>query len=181
MSQLNTNLTKSRFLFYDHLNEDSGGPANIVRALANSEPALESYLFMENALNTGVLSPRLRVQIALLVAETNMSRYCLALYTARALKLGLTQREINNARQAHSVNIKDCTALKFVYAVLVYKGILTEFEFDTLREVGFTNREITEIIATVSFNVFTNYFTNLAQPAPDFPQVDLNPRPANRL
>lgn len=179
-TQLNTNLVKTRYLFYDNLNEDLGAPTNLAKSLAHSEPTLESYLFMENSLESGSLPPRLRVKIALLVAESNMSRYCLALHTNRARKLGLSESDIFNARQANAVNIKECTALKFTRSVLDYRGILTDFEFDTLREVGFTDREITEIIASVAFNIFSNYFSNLAQPANDFPQIELIQRPVTR-
>ena len=40
-----------------------------------------------------------------------------------------------------------------------------------MREAGFGESEIVEIIATVAINTFTNYFNHIAQTENDFPRV----------
>src|SRR5580765_8137350 len=68
---------------------------NIVRTMAASPAALEGYLALGAALGHGVLSPRLREQIALVVAEQNGCAYCLSAHTALGKKLGLSEAELS--------------------------------------------------------------------------------------
>ena len=41
-----------------------------------------------------------------------------------------------------------------------------------MRAAGYSEAEITEIVATVSANIFTNYFNHVADTAVDFPLVN---------
>lgn len=54
---------------------------NMMRTMANSPAMLEGYLSFSNTLAGGVLSPQLREQIALAVAEINSCEYCLSAHT----------------------------------------------------------------------------------------------------
>jgi len=40
-----------------------------------------------------------------------------------------------------------------------------------VKEAGFSDQEIIEIVAAVGLNIFTNYFNDVAQTAIDFPEV----------
>jgi alkylhydroperoxidase family enzyme len=46
-----------------------------------------------------------------------------------------------------------------------------EAELPRLREAGFDDAEITEIVADVALNIFTNYFNLVAGTEIDFPRV----------
>jgi alkylhydroperoxidase family enzyme len=46
-------------------------------------------------------------------------------------------------------------------------------DFDAVRNAGFSDGEIAEIIAHVALNVSTNYFNNVAGVEVDFPKIAL--------
>ena len=42
----------------------------------------------------------------------------------------------------------------------------------SLRDHGFTDGDITEVVANVALNIFTNYFNHVADPDIDFPKAE---------
>ena len=63
----------------DAVREEYGMVPNLARALANSPAALQGYLALGAALESGMLSPKLREQLSLTVSEANDCRYCVAI------------------------------------------------------------------------------------------------------
>ena len=63
----------------DAVNEKYGTVPNLARTLANSPAALQGYLAFGEALESGVLSAKLREQIALTVSAANGCGYCVAI------------------------------------------------------------------------------------------------------
>jgi alkylhydroperoxidase family enzyme len=47
-----------------------------------------------------------------------------------------------------------------------------------VRTAGYSDAEITEIVANVAVNIFTNYFNLVAQTEVDFPRVPLAMEPS---
>ncbi len=52
-------------------------------------------------------------------------------------------------------------------------GGTTDADIRMVRQAGYTNGEIAEIIAHVALNIFTNYFNKAAGVEVDFPRVAL--------
>jgi AhpD family alkylhydroperoxidase len=75
---------------------------NLFRVLGVSPGALEGYLHFGDALAGGSLSPGVREQIALVVAEANFCGYCLSAHTFFGDKAGLTNKDIADARHARA-------------------------------------------------------------------------------
>lgn len=145
---------------------------NMTKSMANAPVVLEGYLGLSSALGSGALTPRLREQIALLSAETNGCSYCLAAHSAIGKSVGLSQDEILSGRQGAATDAREAAGLKFASAVLAERGGVSDADFDAVREAGYSDTEITEIIGNVVVNVFTTYFNRAAQPAIDFPEVE---------
>ena len=61
--------------------------------------------------------------------------------------------------------------LTFAKRILEAKGHVTDVDVDAVREAGYSDGEIAEILAHVALNVFTNYFNTAAQVEIDFPKV----------
>jgi hypothetical protein len=55
--------------------------------------------------------------------------------------------------------------------VVEHRGQLTDANFAAVRQAGFTDGEIAEIIANVAMNIFTNYFNVAVGVEIDFPVV----------
>jgi uncharacterized peroxidase-related enzyme len=146
---------------------------NMTRVMANSPSVLEGYLGFSGALSGGTLPAKLREEIALVVGEQNECQYCVSAHTAIGRLTGLTDTEIEQAREARSSSPKHAAALEFARQVMAKRGRVTDAEFEAVRMAGFGDGEIAEIIAHVALNVFTNYFNNATQVEVDFPKVAL--------
>ncbi|MBX3277899.1 MAG: carboxymuconolactone decarboxylase family protein [Acidobacteria bacterium] len=146
---------------------------NLMRTFANSPAALEGYLNFSGALGGGLLSAKLREQIALTVADANSCEYCLSAHTAIGKMVGLDENELVASRRATASNARTDAALKFAHQIVVKRGEVLDSEVQAVREAGYSDGEITEIVAHVALNIFTNYFNHVAQTVVDFPKVTL--------
>lgn len=148
-----------------------GMTPNMMRTMANSPAVLEGYLGFSAALAGGSLNPKLREQIALAVAESNSCEYCLSAHTAIGKMVGLGEIEITESRKAASNDPRVNAALKFARIVVARRGEVTDDDLGYIRQAGYSDGEIAEIIANVVLNIFTNYFNHIAQTEVDFPKV----------
>lgn len=146
---------------------------NMTRVMANSPAVLEAYLSFSGALASGSLNARLREQIALEVGEQNSCQYCVSAHTAIGRMTGLSDTEIEAAREAKSSAAKPAAALAFARQIVAKQGRATQADVDTVRNAGFSDGEIAEIIAHVALNIFTNYFNNTTDVEVDFPKIAL--------
>jgi len=145
---------------------------NLMKTLASSPASLDAYLHFSNALNHGLLPARLRERINVLIAEENRCQYCASAHTAIGKSVGIKEDDLIAARKGHSDDPKMDAALRFAKAVLDNHGKVSDAEIALVREAGFGDGEITEIVAHVAVNVFTNYFNNVANTDVDFPKVE---------
>ncbi|MFI5534229.1 carboxymuconolactone decarboxylase family protein [Kitasatospora sp. NPDC051853] len=149
-----------------------GVTPNMTKVMANSPAVLKAYLEFSGALGAGALSAGVREAIALTVAQENACDYCLSAHTYIATNLaGLDESAAADARRAKAADPRTDAALKLSVAILNTKGDLAEEDLKAARSAGLTDGEITEVIANVSLNVFTNYFNKAAGVAIDWPLV----------
>jgi AhpD family alkylhydroperoxidase len=107
------------------------------------------------------------------VGEQNACQYCVSAHTAIGKMVGLTESEIEAAREARSNSARNAAALEFARQVVAKKGQVSNSDFEAVRNAGFSDGEIAEIIAHVALNIFTNYFNTAAQVEVDFPKIEL--------
>lgn len=144
---------------------------NLMKTLAAAPAALEAYLNFGAALSHGVLDAKFREQIALAVAQANSCEYCLSAHSAIGQMAGLSLDEIYASRASRSKNAKEEAGLQFAQAIVVQRGEVPDNAVEAVRKAGYTDAEITEIVANVAINIFTNYFNHVAQTEVDFPRV----------
>ena len=147
------------------------GIPNFLRILSNSPAAALAYLQAEGALAKGRLSARQREQIALAVAEINGSEYCLLAHAAAGGKAGLSGEEIQSARRAAAAEARDGQMLRFTQSMVLQRGEISDQDLGALRQAGFSDAEIIEIVANIALNVFTNYLNILSKTELDFPAL----------
>jgi uncharacterized peroxidase-related enzyme len=144
---------------------------NMTRVMANSPAVLEGYLGLSGALAGGLLKPKVREEIALVIAQENECDYCLSAHTAIGKMVGLTAEEIAQSREGRSTDEHAAAALTFARRVLATRGAISESDLAAVRTAGFSDGEIAEIIANVALNVLTNYFNKATEVDIDFPAV----------
>ncbi len=143
------------------------GVPNFIRLLAQSPATLRAYARAEAALSKGQLPSSQREEIALAVAEINGSDYCLEFHQQGGRRAGLSDDEVGFARKAAATDSKTRVMLRFVQAVVLQRGEISDDDYVAVRRAGFSEAEIIEILANVSLNIFTNYFNILARTESD--------------
>jgi uncharacterized peroxidase-related enzyme len=161
---------KTKHLF-DQLQTELGVVPNLFRVLGNSPAALEGYLNFNGALAAGYFDVKVREQIALTVAESNLCGYCLSAHAFASERVGLTQKDIANAIHATATIGKIDGILKLARSIVVQRGEVRDSDLERARLFGMTDGEIVETVANVVLNILTNYINHMARTLVDFPEV----------
>ncbi|MCC9600203.1 carboxymuconolactone decarboxylase family protein [Stieleria sp. JC731] len=154
---------------YDAVNKKLGLIPNMVKVMGNSSATLSSYLQFSGQLAAGVLTAKQRELIALAVGQANECSYCLAAHSALGKHAGLSSEQIADARRGSAVDSKDDALVRFAKAIVQVKGFVSDADIEDIRSHGFGDDAITEIVANVALNLFTNYFNHVADTVVDFP------------
>ncbi|MBI3349710.1 MAG: carboxymuconolactone decarboxylase family protein [Burkholderiales bacterium] len=150
-----------------------GTTPNMFRAVANSPSALQAMWGFFGALGGGAIPAKLGEQIAVAVADRNRCEYCLAAHSALGRKAGASSAEMSAAQAGESADPATAAALRFALKLVEQRGQVGDADVAALREAGFGDGQIVEILAHVALNLFTNY-VNVAFAVPvDFPGVKL--------
>ena len=144
---------------------------NMTLSMAVSPPVLEAYLGFIGALGHGVLPASVREQLALDVGEVNQCDYCVSAHSTLGKHAGLTEQDILGSRCGTSADPKEDVLLRFARAVLEKKGAVEDADVAAVREAGYGDAEIAEVVAHVGLNTFTNYFNHVAGTTLDFPKA----------
>jgi uncharacterized peroxidase-related enzyme len=144
---------------------------NLMRTFGHSPAAFEAYLGFSATLGGGVLSAKIREQIALAVAETNSCDYCLAAHSLIGKGAGLTPDAILAARHIQAADPKVDALLKFAATVVDARGAVSDEALAAVRASGATDAEIVETVAHVALNILTNYLNLVARTTVDFPRA----------
>ncbi|CAN5257029.1 carboxymuconolactone decarboxylase family protein [soil metagenome] len=149
-----------------------GSVPNLFRIVANSPAALEGYLGFSGALGKGSLAAQTRERIALAIAEVNDCGYCLSAHTYIARNLAkLDDAEITANRSGASNDVKADAAVRFAVKLARARGQTSDADIRALKDSGYSDAEIVEIIAHVALNTFTNYVNEALKTEIDFPVV----------
>lgn len=171
--------TGSNKQVFEHLKKALGVVPNMTRVMANSPAALQAYAQFSGALAGGKLPAKVREQIAVLSAETNACEYCLAAHTVIGEKVGLDAAALEAARDASAPDAKARAALVFAQHIIDERGGISPSDIVAVRNAGYTDGEIAEIVANVALNLYTNYFNRAFDVDVDFPRVA--PRPTSSV
>lgn len=165
--------TPDRQALLGQVHKAFGATPNMFKAVANSPAALKSMWGSFGALASGTLGAKLSEQIAVAIADRNRCEYCLAAHTVLGKGAGASDQEMSDAQAGRSADPKTATALAFALKVVSNRAQLSDDDVAALRDVGFDDEHIVEILAHVALNIFTNY-VNVALEVPvDFPKVAL--------
>ena len=154
------------------VNRQLGVVPNMFRLIATSPAALEGYLGMSGALAKAALPAATRERIALAVAEANGCGYCLSAHTYLGKTLAkLDDAEMTANRNGASTDPKADAAVRF--AVKVARGHVSSADLSEVRDAGYTDAQVIEIVQHVALNIWTNYFNEAFKTDIDFPIVEL--------
>jgi uncharacterized peroxidase-related enzyme len=145
---------------------------NLFRLVGNSPAALEGYLGLNGALAKGALEAPTRERIALAIAEINGCSYCLSAHSYLGKNLAkLSDTEIAANRGGGSGDPKADAAVGFAVKVANARGHVSDADIQAVKQAGYTDAQVVEIVVHVALNTLTNYINEVAQTEIDFPVV----------
>ena len=157
----------------DAIQSQLGMVPNFLKVFANSPAALRAFLGLHGIANEGDLDLQTRERIALALAQQNACQYCVSAHTAIGRKAGLSVAEIEANRAGASQDAKAAAAVKFARALVAHMGEVTTAELLEVRNAGYSDAQIVEIITHVGLNILTNIIGKASRVEIDFPAVEL--------
>jgi uncharacterized peroxidase-related enzyme len=159
---------------FKKVEEGFGMVPNMFKCMGNSDVALDGFLAFNAGINSGKLSKKNVKMIILLTSQLNGCEYCVSAHTKMALDAGLlSEEECQNARKAIGPDEKTTKMLEFAKVVKLNNGLVSDDEIQAVRNAGFDDQEIVEIIGSIALINFANYVSNVGQPELDFPEISL--------
>jgi uncharacterized peroxidase-related enzyme len=155
----------------DAVQKQLGVVPNMFRLIAQSPAALQGFAANNGAL-ARALDVKTRERIALAVAQVNSCDYCLSAHTYLGLNLAkISPEEIALNRHGESGDAKANAAVTFAAKIVRDRGRVSDADIRAVREAGFSDGAIVEILAVTAENIFTNLLNIVADTDIDFPVV----------
>jgi uncharacterized peroxidase-related enzyme len=155
----------------DAFTRNIGFTPNMMATLAQSPIAFNSWATLFGALSKA-LDVKTRDSIGLAVSEVNGCNYCLTVHSFTAEQMAqLTADEIILARKGHASDPKRDAAVQFARKVIETRGQVTDADLKAVRDAGYSDANVMEIVALVAMYSLTNFFNNVFDPERDFPAV----------
>ncbi|MPW22654.1 peroxidase-related enzyme [Paraburkholderia sp. CNPSo 3157] len=148
----------------------------LFRVASISPDALAGMIQLKGAISRA-FDARTLARIALAVSQVNECKYCLSFHTYLGMNFGkLSPDEMLRNRRGASVDAKSTALVMFVQRVVEMRGNVVESELRVMRDAGFDDAKIIEIVAASAYFIFTNFINNVFDTNVDFPEVDVDAR-----
>lgn len=155
----------------DAFTKSIGFTPNMMASFAQSPIAFNAWATLLGGLSKS-LDVKTRDGIGLAVSEVNGCNYCLTVHSFTAEHLAkLPADEIILARKGHASDPKRDAALQFARKVIETRGQVSDADLKAVRDAGYTEANVIEIVALVAMYSLTNFFNNVFDPDKDFPVV----------
>ncbi|WP_263416362.1 carboxymuconolactone decarboxylase family protein [Terriglobus albidus] len=155
----------------DAFTRNIGFTPNMMATFALSPIAFNSWAALFGSLSKA-LDVKTRDSIGLTVSELNGCNYCLTVHSFTAQHMArLSADEIILARKGHASDPKRDAAIQFAHKVIETRGKVSDADLKAVRDAGYTDANVMEIIALVAMYSLTNFFNNVFDPERDFPPV----------
>jgi uncharacterized peroxidase-related enzyme len=157
----------------DAFTKNIGFTPNMMAIFAQSPIAFNAWAALFGSLSKA-LDAKTRDSIGLAVSEVNGCNYCVTVHSFTAEHMArLPADEIILARQGHASDPKRDAAIQFARKVIETRGNVSDSDLKDVRDAGYTDANIMEIVALVAMYSLTNFFNNVFDPEKDFPAVTL--------
>lgn len=161
-------------MILDAVGRQLGTAPNMFRLLAQSPAALYGYTALSAALNK-TFDAKTRERIAVAVAAVNGCDYCMSAHSYLGANLAhLDEAELSANRHGHSNDAKADAAVAFATTIIKTRGKVSDASIAAVKQAGFTDAQVIDIVLNVALNVLTNFINNVSETDFDFPVVRAN-------
>jgi AhpD family alkylhydroperoxidase len=136
----------------------TGSAGTMVRTMAGSPSVLGGYLELSRAMKRSRLDRAISERISLAVQARLGCALCLQAHTAGARAAGLSDTEIELAKQGTSVDPTIAAIVAYGHQVDTDPASVTPETIDALRALGHRDRDLLDVVALVALNVLTGTF-----------------------
>lgn len=166
--------TPEQHALLHQLSERQGHVPNLLRIMAHSPAALRAFLGLHGIAREGSLDLPTRERIAIALAQKNGSAYCLSAHTQLGSQAGLNGAEMDANRLGDSHDAKAAIAVRFACRLIEQRGDLSNDELQAIRDAGYSEAEIIEVITHAGLNFLSNLISKVSQVEIDSPLLTLN-------
>ena len=155
----------------DAFTKNIGFTPNMMATFAHSPIAFNAWATLLGSLSKA-LDVKTRDSIGLAVSEVNGCNYCLTVHSFTAEHMAkLSAEDITLARKGHASDPKRDAAVNFARKVIETRGKVSHEDVQAVRDAGYTDANVIEIVTLVAMYTLTNFFNNVFDPEHDFPAV----------
>ncbi|HEY4370235.1 MAG TPA: peroxidase-related enzyme [Steroidobacteraceae bacterium] len=155
----------------DAFTKNLGFTPNMMATFAQSPIAFNAWATLRGSLSKA-LDLKTRESISLAVSEVNGCNYCLAVHSFAAEQMAkLPADEIILARKGRATDPKRDASVQFARKIIETRGQIGDADLKAVRDAGYTDADVMEIVALVAMYSLTNFFNNVFDPEKDFPAV----------
>jgi uncharacterized peroxidase-related enzyme len=155
----------------ENIGKRLGFVPNLHRLMAISPEALSGFIQLQTALGK-TLDAKTRDSVALAVSQANGCNYCLCAHSHVAATFnGTTDAEIALAREGKSSDARRQAAAMFGRRLIETRGRVTDDDLRVVRDAGFTDKQIVELVGLSAQFLLTNFMNNVADTEIDFPEL----------
>ncbi len=137
---------------------------NFFKVWAVSPVSLEGiWPVMRNILTSGKVGRKLKEMIFVAISSLKECHYCEDAHHAFCLSIGVTPEQIDALISTYTCDTadpKEKAAIDYAVKLAKDSNSSTQEDFDNLKEMGFSDEEIMEIIAMSGMAVFYNHLAN---------------------
>ena len=134
----------------------------MVRGMANSSALLRGYLELSRAMKRSHLDRRVSERISLAVQEWIGCDYCLAAHSEASRSLGLSDADVELARQGTATDAKIAALVAFGQQIAAAPSEVSDEQVDELRALGWRDEQIADVVGLVALNILTGSFNLVA-------------------
>jgi AhpD family alkylhydroperoxidase len=143
----------------------SAGP--MVRTMAGSPSVITGYLDLSRAMKRSRLDRALAERISLAVQAVLGCALCLAAHTSAARAAGVSDEEIDLAKQGTSDDPRVAAIVSFGRRIHIEPSSITAEDVEALRSLGYRDRDVLDVVGLVALNVLTGSFNLVAGLEPE--------------
>ncbi|MFF9570452.1 carboxymuconolactone decarboxylase family protein [Streptomyces sp. NPDC014685] len=139
-----------------------GHVGDMVSTMAHSPAVLGGYLQLGRAMGRAKLDRRISERISIAVQAVQGCGLCLEAHVGAARAMGVDEEEIERARTGTSADPAIAAIIALALQVYREPTSITDEQVDALREHGYSDRAMADVVGVVALNILTGAFNLLA-------------------
>ncbi|MFF0451599.1 carboxymuconolactone decarboxylase family protein [Streptomyces sp. NPDC004609] len=144
-----------------------GRIGDMVATMAHSPAVLGGYLQLSRAMGRAKLDRRISERISIAIQVLQGCGLCLDAHVSAARAMGVDEEEIARARAGTSADPAIAAIIALALQVYREPTSITDEQVIALREHGYGDRAIADVVGVVALNILTGAFNLLAGLTPE--------------